>query len=264
MKAEHVQYAEYFRDVLGAQIIPLWGIKQVVWSELSYVCEYQCRCELGAECTSPGKHPIYRWRDQRSRLPSSIDNWGYASDRIVVLDFDSPEAGVPFPLPGTWRINTRRGHHLIYSWTGAPIRTKIGAWSKVDVKASGSLIVGPGSMCVDGSRYMPANSDPITPLPQMIADIIGTMTTAHTKLPARTIAADTYEGCLPSLERYMDEIRASQTRNTDLFTIACRLYREGWCGQDGFAMLAQAALDAGLSVHEVQRTMDSAYGSVFQ
>lgn len=249
-----IDYANYFHKTWGAQIVPLWGIRPGEGGGSV------CRCKDGAECGRPGKHSIKKWKDAPSRLPGRYDNYGIVSDTLVVIDFDKPDAEFPYALPDTYTVRTAKGRHLYYKHL-SPLATRISFVPGIDVKASGGLVVGPGSVTIKGGTYEPANELPIVDLPADIAEAVG----VRREMQVR-------QGTLPLVTHFMaakavaivcDEQRqVRDSRNNELFRNTARALRFG-AGRDSLDLIAAAAMESGLGHEEVWRTINSAVLSVY-
>lgn len=252
----HITAARFFQNELGAQIVPLHGILDGPAGSI-------CRCRDGASCTNAGKHPAMAWKGKASKLPNLLNNWGYVSDHIVVLDFDRGDIEVPWELPDTYRVRTRKGFHLLFRWDGAPLRMRIGIIPGLDIKGSGGLTVGPYSRRIDGGIYEPMNELPMEPLPKDIAMACGYA--AQQTVPTGSIIETTSPWAQQALDALCEEIRTlpQGTRNDTLYRTMFRAFRAGWLGRDALPSIVQCAMDSGLDRYEVERTMNSAYRAVF-
>lgn len=254
-----LDYATYMQDVLGLQVVPLWG-------PTFGPAGGRCTCRAGASCESPCKHPRGRYKDQPSRLPAGSDNYAVVLGRYVVVDVDDRSVldtlgdTLGFALPDTWAVDTGRGRHYWFL-AEAPLRTRIGAWHKVDVKSGPTYVVGAGSVSVNGTVYEPINTLPIAPCPPALVQ--------HCAYAGRPMAPVIH--ALPSvtnrfawqaLEPKLEAMRSATERNNTLHRTACEMMRSGIYGTDAIAALAAAAIDAGLTEYEVRRTIDSARRAV--
>lgn len=152
-----------------------------------------CLCRKGAECPSAGKH----WSVQQpSRVATSHQplirdlfikrpqsNIGILTGErlpqggfLLGMDIDprSFGGGVLFqlerdigPLPVTRRHDTASGgFHLLFS-TPTRLQSKNGILGRgIDVKCLGGMLIGPGSVGVNGGEYSRKNQEPIAELPQ--------------------------------------------------------------------------------------------------
>ncbi|HWH13301.1 MAG TPA: bifunctional DNA primase/polymerase [Miltoncostaeaceae bacterium] len=146
---------EYARR--GWYVIPLHGLDQ----------DHVCTCRDGAQCDSPGKHPLWTgWERKCSNDPGTVQGWYRGRDGkptnvgivcgpsgLAVIDVDSAEgertlAGLG-PLPACPIVVTRRGRHLYVSGDGV-VACKLRG---VDIKAGNGFVVAPPSVRVDGERY---------------------------------------------------------------------------------------------------------------
>jgi predicted P-loop ATPase len=120
-----------------------------------------CTCPRGAQCTSPGKHPIARgW--QALETPESFDahegNIGLAiGPGHVVVDVDGPQGAETlrdFSVPRTWLAITGSGAH--YWFRLAPhqaVKNGVKLLPGIDVRASGGFVVAPPSVHANGIAY---------------------------------------------------------------------------------------------------------------
>lgn len=250
-----VEYARYMQDTLGLQIVPLYG-------PTFGPAGGRCTCRSGADCESPCKHPRSRYKDQPSRLPTGGDNYAVVLGRYVVVDVDdrsvleSLDDVLGFTLPDTWAVDTGRGRHYWFV-AEAPLRTRIGAWPKIDVKSGGTYVVGAGSVSVNGVVYEPVNTLPIAPCP---AALVARCKPAIDRqwTPVASVPSVTSHFAMQALEAKLDAMRSATQRNVVLHRTACEMLRSGIYGLDALEALGQAAIDAGLSEYEVRRTINSA------
>lgn len=132
-----------------------------------------CSCEDGADCHSPGKHPvrglIYSWKEQATTDPETIRDWwtvvpnanigiltGEPSG-VDVLDADSEEGIKALEEMGLLtdeypRVRTGRGVHVYVSHEG--LFKKNGHWlDGLDVKTTNGYVVAPPSTHKSGAVY---------------------------------------------------------------------------------------------------------------
>lgn len=254
---EHIQFARYFAS-LGLQIVPLFG-------PLDGPAGSICRCREGASCPNAGKHPVGRYKGMPSKLPNLHQNYAIVLDSYIVVDVDDGDTLanlyniLGFELPETFTVATARGAHLWFKHD-EPMATRLGAFPKVDLKSGFTYVVGPGSRSVSGTVYTPVITAPIAPAPIELVKACGK---AHVHEPmVGTLPTCTMAWAMPSMERWCDEIRASSTRNNDLLRLSCRAIRSGLYDAETIGLLGRAAMDAGLSREEVERTLSSAFRSV--
>jgi hypothetical protein len=146
----------------GWAVIPLHGL--VEGGE-----QLVCTCHRGAECESPGKHPLWQgWERRWSKNPLEVAGWysGFSKPRnvgivcgpsgLAVIDVDS--AGGERMLDHVMNGNapercpqalTRRGRHLYIAGADIQAAKLFG----IDVKAGNGFVVAPPSVRVDGGRY---------------------------------------------------------------------------------------------------------------
>lgn len=253
----HITYAKYFQS-LGLQIVPLFG-------PLDGPAGSICRCREGADCASPCKHPVAKYKGQPSKLPNLIQNYAIVLDRFVVVDVDDMATlqsiydVLGFRLPETYTVKTGRGAHLWFEHT-EPLGTRLGAFPKVDLKSGFSYVVGPGSRSINGTVYDPVITAPIAPCPPELVKLCGQ---THTHIPmTASLPYESYPTAIPTLLSWCYDITVSQTRNNDLLRLTCRAIRSGLFARKEIMMLGEAARQAGLTEDEVHRTMESAFRSV--
>jgi len=253
--ATRLAYARYF-DSLGLQVVPLFA---PTFGPAGGICS----CRSGASCQSPGKHPRARYKGQPSRLPTTHENYAVVLGPYVVVDVDDrslldrlPEV-LGFDLPETWSVDTARGRHLWYK-ADRPLATRLGARPHVDLKSGTTYVVGPGSVSVTGVVYEPINTLDIAPAPEALVRECGTPRRHVETVLTRPVPRITSRFAMPLVDRWCDEMRASTTRNNDLLRITCAMLRSGVVGEDGIALLADAAREAGLDGDEIGRTQASA------
>lgn len=255
-----ITYAKYFQDVLGLQVVPLFGPMFGPGGGI-------CRCRDGASCDNAGKHPRAKFKDKPSRLPSNIDNYAVVLGPYVVVDVDDRsviddlEAVMGYELPPTWTINTAHGCHMWFRHD-EPLATRIGRYPKVDLKSGNTYVVGPGSTSVSGVMYEPINNLPIATAPEQLVRACGRPSIASSVKVTREIPEVTSVFAQASVQRICDEMLTTPTRNNTLHRNTCLLLRSGWAGKDAIVQLAAAAAQAGLTAEEISRTIDSAWNAV--
>ncbi len=232
-----------------------------------------------------GKHPEPRsWRRESTNDPRRVErmfgtglrNLGVdcGRSRLLVLDEDSPGeldrlcADLEVSLPATFTVSTGKGAHLYFLQPdNLPFGNGVGrlAGYRIDVRGRGGYVVGPGSVHQSGRRYEVADSAPIAPMPEWLADALHPR--SHVRPPAQH---SQHDGCLSNrmvsgvLRVVLDSHEGG--RNNALHWSACRLYervRDGRLGQDAaVAMLLEAAAAVGLPDGEARATVDSARRAV--
>ncbi len=129
------------------------------------------------------------WAEFQRRLPTEeeVRRWfadpnlnlgvicGPVSGNLFVLDFDTPEASKRFAadyatvVRGCPVVKTSRGLHL-YLRSDTPVASR--KLDSIDVKSSGSYVVGPGSIHPDGTTYLLYKGD-LTKTPVVDPELLG-------------------------------------------------------------------------------------------
>lgn len=179
--------AEAYAALLRWRVIPLW-----------WPANGGCACPHGAQCSSPGKHPIIpNWPKTAASDRLTVRRWwtrwpranvGIATGRasgFVVLDADprhgsegSLEALVAEygPLPdGPVSLTGGGGQHVLFAPPPGGIGNAVDLAPGLDFRGEGGLIVAPPSVHASGQRYMwELSGHPLDvalpPLPAWIAD----------------------------------------------------------------------------------------------
>lgn len=155
-----------------------------------------CACPKGADCQSPGKHPIgTAWQRQDQ---TSLEAWAKypranvgllmgGERRLVALDVDGDvgraslaeleaEHGV---LPPTLTAKSGRpdgGEHRIFrvpdAWNIESIRSRSNVRPKLDVRSAGGQIVAAPSVHVTGGRYKWSNAIEPAELPRWLYEVL--------------------------------------------------------------------------------------------
>lgn len=157
-----------------------WGVYP------AHYVTYDGLCTCGRlDCPTPGKHPMGRWTDFQSRLPTQreVETWfgtalecnigtvtGQVSG-IAVIDVDGSEgigSARKLNLAPTLTAKTGGGGlHYYYTISGAvPSRVKI--MPGIDVRGDGGYVVLPPSVHRSGRRYEwvePRRMEPFDPEP---------------------------------------------------------------------------------------------------
>lgn len=228
----------------------------------------ECRCDRGASCKQPGKHPkISGWRTlDAPAYVGALDNLGVSTDPLVVVDVDHGE--VPADLPDTFTVQTARGYHLWYRADKShPIRNAAGWRPGVDLRAVGGLVAAPPSRTVTGGEYRYAGGGDIAPVPGFILEERQRYTERRRRPEVESVPTDTLPMIQPLVDGLVDEIQGAQTgeRNHTLFRVACRFFEmaeRGLMGTDALQEIMDAAISIGLSAHETTQTIQSASRSL--
>jgi P4 family phage/plasmid primase-like protien len=148
----------------GLHIIPIHTVR-----------DGQCTCRKGADCSSPGKHPI----TARGLKDATTDRkmikkwWGQSPDanigiatgkisNLVVVDVDGKEGKKSLAelvrtygrLPKTPKVRTGNGLHFYFRSGNKPLRNSASRLGKgVDVRGDGGYVIAPGSVHRSGKFY---------------------------------------------------------------------------------------------------------------
>lgn len=243
----------------GHKIVPLWGLVEVAGKLV-------CRCRDGALCESPGKHPMGKWRENPSRIPSVGMNYAVVlGPGVVVIDVDDrehvPDLSSFFgtKVPSTYTVNTRKGYHAYFT-TPEPLAQRVPFRPGVDVKTGpGGYVVGPYSLRVDGLLYEPTSNDPMAEIPQTVRYLIGP---PRVELH-RTTAIPQHTSLLlePTVRATVEQVASLQSgeRNSGLFLATIGLFRKEGVGLDSIRDLVEASQ---LPKFEAERTVLSAIRSL--
>lgn len=255
---EAIQVWQRWLAERGLPSFPLFGITNGA-----------CRCEKGAACPSPGKHPKIRgWRHIQAdsfEPVGPLDNLGLSTDRLVVVDID--HGPIPDDLPDTFTVRTARGHHL---WYAANPDKRIGnatGWRpKVDIRSFGGLVAGPGSRHVSGGTYEYVGGD-IVSVPGLILDSFQERIERRQRGPVESVPEGTSEIMVPLVEGLVEQVITAPvgSRNDTFFKVMCRYFELaslGWVGADSLRELHQAAVQAGLGNSEALAVIESASRSL--
>ncbi len=155
-----------------------------------YLKQGICTCHLGADCTSPAKHPvpvngvkaatvktevIRQWWDKHPRA-----NIGIATGHgLFVIDIDPRSGGSleelqkRFALPDTAMVRTGgNGWHLYYFYSGSLGNSAGKLAEGIDTRGFGGYVVAPPSLHASGSYYTWLNRTSPVPLPTTIIDAL--------------------------------------------------------------------------------------------
>jgi hypothetical protein len=192
---------------------------------------------------------------------------------LAVLDIDPRNGGAEslatlrrvIDVPRTLAVRTGSGGlHLIYAHPGRPVACGANALGKgLDVKADGGYVVAAPSVHPDtGARYEWLNRDDPAPWPLAFDEVRAAMAAEREAARrARYSGAVAAAGCgtgVLALARWVEDLQPGR-RNAGLFWAACRAYERG---ATNLGPLYRAAMDAGLSAFEAERTIASAERTV--
>lgn len=250
------QALEYARG--GALIFPLHT------PDLALPGNCSCR---GRDCGQhAGKHP----RTMAGHLEATSDEeavsrwwsmWPAANIGIrphsgqVVVDIDPRNGGAVQlvamqrrygRLPSTRTAATGGGGwHLWFRYEGEVVKQLAPG---VDVKDHNGYLVAPPSLHLSGDRYAWTNRGDIARVPDYLAGLI-----ARAPIPVREATAEVTERRLHGLVQHVATAPPG-TRNGRLYWAAARLHEAG----ADVTPVIEAAVSAGLSLREAQRTAASA------
>jgi hypothetical protein len=189
-------------------------ISQIILDNQLYILPlYSIRegggCSCGNPlCSSPGKHPLFRynWKIIASNKPEKVKEWlsahkkmnfGLATGRyskttgkyLVVIDVDATEHPILNELPTTFSYRTGSGGHHLWFWSPYPIKNSVSLLAeKVDVRGTDGYVVIPPSNHRKG-KYDGINNLPIADLPkEYISKLLAHKQTTATSTPRKTKA----------------------------------------------------------------------------
>lgn len=230
---------------------------------------------------SAGKTPMVRaWQHAATTDAGQIRAWwslwpdsniGIATgpeSGLFVLDLDTLEAAKELPgaLPDTPAVTTARGRHVYMAYpdiTGPTTRAHL--WPKVDSRGRGGFIVAPPSVHPSGHRYVWARL-PTIPLAPAPAWLLRRLLPPPPKPRPPFRASSSYglsQYAIAALRKSAERVAQAPAgeRNNSLNGAAYSLGRLAGAGHiqpDIIAEeLARAALAAGLTMPEIQRTITS-------
>lgn len=153
-----------------------------------------CACSKGSKCSSPGKHPFFRynWKVIATNSESKINQWftdyqdkvnfAVATGRkskttnkyLVVVDVDKFDHPIIDKLEHTFSYKTGSGGYHFWFWSQLPVKNSVsGLAPKVDIRGKDGYVVIPPSKHKSGDLYVsPTEVKEIADLPQFIVDFI--------------------------------------------------------------------------------------------
>jgi hypothetical protein len=246
--------------------------------------------------TRRGKKAAIEWARYQKERPSEtqIKSWWHHRpdaniavacgpvSRVLVVDVDGDKGAATIarlqetygPLPVTWRSRTGKGEHIWFRYPeGAEIGNARGQLknSGVDIRGDGGYVVAPGSIHENGTRYIwrdGAHPDrvPLADMPQWFLDLLKEPTkpadTAPQAPAAPAIATDdryvaaALKGELAAVAGALEGERNS-TLNTAAFKLAGFIAAGKLTESEIRSALTHAALSVGLSLPEIEATIDS-------
>lgn len=253
------QWCQWYESQ-GLTYFPIYGITNGL-----------CRCREGEKCgANTGKHPIFKWKGQPSRMPRPTDNVAISTDPLVVIDLDGDVTEeVLAEYPPTFTTSTGHGFHLWYRAHPSKHVKSMVAWRpKVDIRAMGGLLIVPPSRHRSGSVYRHVKGDSIQAVPTHLLKDLPEKGEAQRRIgvTAEIKVSDTPPVMAALGAKIVHEMENWEvSRNTTLFRLGCRFFEMahiGLLGEDVLAELCEAALRTGLTSGEIERTLESARNSV--
>ena len=257
--SEMEQWCQWYASQ-GLTYFPIYGITNGL-----------CRCREGEACgANTGKHPIFKWKGQPSRMPRVTDNVAISTDPLVVIDLDGDvSADVLAEYPPTFTTSTGHGYHLWYrAHPSKHVKTMVGWRPKVDIRAMGGLLIVPPSRHRHGGTYRHVKGDSIQSVPTHLLKEMPEKGEVSRRIgvAVEVKSTETPAVMAPLGAKLVYEMENWEvSRNTTLFRLGCRFFElahTGLLGQDVLHDLCQAALRSGLTSGEIERTLESARNSV--
>lgn len=158
--------------------------------------KHVCTCHKAAKCSSPGKHPYFRynWKIIATNSEEKITKWiteyngkinfAVATGRkskvtnkyLVVVDVDKFDHPIIDKLEHTFSYKTGAGGYHFWFWSDMPVKNSVsGLAPKVDIRGKDGYVVVPPSKHKSGDLYVMSErlaSKEIAQLPQFIVDYI--------------------------------------------------------------------------------------------
>lgn len=155
-----------------------------------------CTCHKGSKCSSPGKHPYFRynWKVIATNSEEKISTWltdykdkinfAVATGRkskitnkyLVVIDVDKFDHPIIDKLDHTFYYKTGSGGYHFWFWSDMPVKNSVsGLAPKVDIRGKDGYVVVPPSKHKSGESYVMSSSlvsKEIADIPQFVIDFI--------------------------------------------------------------------------------------------
>lgn len=241
-----------------------------------------------------GKTPAVTWKEFADREPTAAEikawdasdlNVGIICGRasgVAVLDVDSAEAQAlvdSLELPPTPIASTGKGAHYYFRLPAdVELRNRTGiAGQKLDLRAEGGYVVGPGSLHPSGRRYEWVVSPSDTPFADLPSQLLNLLAEGYRRpSPRRVATVGPLKHEAPTrFDRYLESslgeaiktIRQAEEggRNDALFLAGVSLANDvagaGASWLDYVPALREAALSIGLEEPETDRTLESCWSS---
>lgn len=146
-----------------------------------------CACRLGADCPSPGKHPVGRfWQKRATTKPKHVTmltrlvplrSYGLfpmPGSGVAVLDVDQPDDELMALIPETYEVRRAsapegRGHYYLTLPDGYPEDAVTRAFRGGECRVGGSgYVVGPGCLHASGDEYVSNHADYLAVAPEAL------------------------------------------------------------------------------------------------
>ncbi len=220
-----------------------------------------------------GKRPAREWTPAMA-FPATVEeveecwserdyNVGLVTGEVsgfFVLDFDGSdlqwEELERLGLPDGPRVNTARGVHLFFQWPGFAVKNAVQVVPGADVRGDGGYVATAPSIHPDGPVYEWASDGPIPSAPAWMLP--------HVRAEVRPPEPEEKPPAAPrrlsrSTVDFISDGAAKGERNARLFAAACDYSGSGYSREQAGQVLGAAAVAAGLTAREAERTIQSAY-----
>lgn len=207
-----------------------------------------CVCRNGADCDSPGKHPmVHNGVTAATNDPMQVVwwflnfpecNWAVATGEpsgIWVLDLDThAHDGVAslrewldandVVLPETYAVHTGGGGWHYYFRLEQPMKNRTGVLPGVDVRGAGGYVLLPGSNHISGMGYSVANDKPVAFAPRSLVEFLRTAPgSGHGRGGTRRPGSP-----IQGLDHYLERGFTVGNRDNECYALACSLWRKHW------------------------------------
>ena len=177
------------------------------------------------------------------------------ASHLLVLDVDPRSGGSLDDLgqfPTTRTASTGGGGFHVWFRYAGPVRGKLADTDGVDIKSHNGYLVAPPSIHPSGGRYVWIDEHPAAVLPDHLVERVS----PPVRVPQPRSSSPRFGHPAAGLVRTVADA-TDGNRNHALFWAACRAV-EGGADPAVFADLLHAAVTAGLTEREAERTIQSA------
>ena len=200
-----------------------------------------CSCRNKEKCSSPGKHPLFRfnWKIVASNDREKVEGWasryknnmnfGIATGRkssvtgkyLTVIDIDQEDHEILLDLPKTFSYQTGSGGYHFWYWSDMPVKNSVSQLApKVDIRGKNGYVVVPPSKHALGnySFLYGGHSEEIAQLPEFVVDhIIASSRSSggHSRAPRGSRRASypkDNEWCTQSIADLRERLKDGQER----------------------------------------------------